>query len=79
MSLGVPENPIDEMGPPIMTFSCRALAWSQGIMSRMWAARRPVGIIENCHGQDAMDITWMSQEVSKRLGSVGYNPNISHL
>ncbi len=23
--------------------------------------------------------TWMSQEVSKRLGSVGYNPNISHL
>ena len=23
--------------------------------------------------------TWMSQEVSKRLGSVGYNPNIPHL
>ena len=23
--------------------------------------------------------TWMSQEVSKRLGSVGYNPNILHL
>ena len=23
--------------------------------------------------------TWMSKEVSKRLGSVGYNPNISHL
>ena len=23
--------------------------------------------------------TRMSQEVSKRLGSVGYNPNISHL
>ena len=22
---------------------------------------------------------WMSQEVGKRLGSVGYNPNISHL
>ena len=23
--------------------------------------------------------TWMSQEVSKGLGSVGYNPNIPHL
>ena len=23
--------------------------------------------------------TWMSQEVSKKLGSVGYNPNIPHL
>ena len=23
--------------------------------------------------------TWMSQEVSKRLGSVGYNSNIPHL
>ncbi len=23
--------------------------------------------------------TWMSQEVSKWLGSVGYNPNIPHL
>ena len=22
--------------------------------------------------------TWMSQEVSKRLGSVGYNPNTPH-
>ena len=26
-----------------------------------------------------LSITWMSQEVSKRLGSVGYNPNIPHL
>ncbi len=24
-------------------------------------------------------VTWMSQEVSKRLGSVGYNPNTPHL
>ena len=26
-----------------------------------------------------MGSAWMSQEVSNRLGSVGYNPNIHHL
>ena len=26
-----------------------------------------------------LTITWMSQEVTKRLGSLGYKPNISHL
>ena len=26
-----------------------------------------------------LDPTWMSQEVSKWLGSVGYNPNIPHI
>ena len=30
-------------------------------------------------GKQQKGATWMSQEVCKRLGSVGYNPNIPHL
>ena len=34
-----------------------------------------------CHGTmlNVLEATWMSQEVSKGLGSAGYNPNIPHL
>ena len=31
------------------------------------------------HSHKHQALSWMAQELSKRLGSVGYNPSISHL
>ena len=42
--------------------------------------RRPMALgVRSDRFSSGATLTWMSQEDSKRLGSVGYNPNIPHL
>ena len=60
-------------GPPVFEMQTQNMAWVSLVVKNMFNScpKKIQGDLFFCH------FAWMSQEVTKRLGSEGYNPKIS--